>query len=101
MNIRHFCFVFAIGLSANVLADPFGVAGVPGFVIHPDQRFDPYVQRLLARAELRAMPIGSSGLLYLVPVTEDPYRQELQIRYLEQLIDKKGAENVEPPAKSP
>ena len=110
MRIRTFCLALVVGTaSMNAAADPFGSLGVPGFVIRPEQRFDPYVQRLLARAELRAMPIGSSGLLYLVPVTEDASLQEMQIRYLERLIDEKGGalaprtseEKIEPSTESP
>jgi hypothetical protein len=87
----------ATAATASVSADPGGMVpgyGVPlpGIVILPEQRFDPFVQGLLARRELRALPIGSSGVLYLYPVTQDPSLLEAQIRYLDQLLQRSGDE---------
>ena len=73
--------------SAQATTDvPLSRPDFPGFVIRPDDRFDPWVQRLMARADLRAMPIGETGLLYLAPVVEDPYQRDLQIRFLHDLL---------------
>jgi hypothetical protein len=41
---------------------------------------------------MRALPIGSSGVLYLYPVQQDPSLLEAQIRYLQQLLDRPGAD---------
>lgn len=71
---------------------PHHGAPLAGLVIFPDQRFDPLVQQLLAREEMRALPIGSSGVLYLYPVTQDPSLLEAQIRYLDQLLQRSGDE---------
>ena len=87
----------AIGLSCALDAHatneaPLARADFPGLVIRPDDRFDPWVQRLMARADLRAMPIGETGLLYLAPVVEDPYQRDLQIRFLHELLESPQSE---------
>jgi hypothetical protein len=64
---------------------------LPGFVVFPEQRFEPWVQRLMAREELRSLPIGASGVLYLVPVTQDPTLVEAQVRYLHELLHEHAA----------
>ena len=83
------CLLAAVlaGEAAAMGAHGGSHGGVPGIVILAEHRFDPAIQRLLARSELRALPIGDTGLLYLVPVTEDPYRQEMQIRHLHELLN--------------
>ena len=75
---------------------PLSRGDLPGFVIRPDDRFDPLIQRLMARADLRAMPIGETGLLYLAPVVEDPYQRELQIRFLHDLLESPQSEPRRP-----
>ena len=78
--------VIALCGSAFAHATSDAPVPLPGFVIRPDDRFDPLIQRLMARGDLRAMPIGASGLLYLAPVVEDPYQRDLQIRFLHDLL---------------
>jgi len=80
-------------------AYPHHAVPLAGLVVFPDQRFDPLVQQLLAREEMRSLPIGSSGVLYLYPVHQDPSLLEAQIRYLQQLLDRPGAD--EPRAAQP
>jgi hypothetical protein len=65
-------------------------------VIRPDDRFDPLIQRLMARGDLRMMPIGETGLLYLAPIVEDPYQRDLQIRFLRELLDAPQSEPRRP-----
>lgn len=94
--------VAALG-ATTAASDPaaYGHHGAPltGLVVFPDRRFDPIVQQLMARDELRALPIGSSGVLYLYPVDQDPGLLEAQIRYLQQLLDRPRP--VEPRAAQP
>lgn len=70
----------------------------PGFLVQPDQRFDPFVQRLMAERSLKALPIKGGQLFYIVPVTTDPHVEERQIRYLEWLLDQRS---LEPSAAQP
>ena len=85
-------FAVAFGAVAHATEAPLSRNDLPGFVIRPDDRFDPMIQRLMARGDLRAMPIGESGLLYLAPVVEDPYQRELQIRFLHDLLESPQSE---------
>lgn len=68
----------------------------PALIILADQRFNPVVQRLLAREELKALPIGDARVIFVIPVYEDPMLEEMQIRYLKELIDQ--LETSEPSA---
>lgn len=61
---------------------------VTALILHPDARFDPLVQRMMAENVLKAMPLGGHVVYYVVPQTSDPMMQEMQIRYIEQLLDK-------------
>ena len=57
-------------------------------IVFPEHKYDPAVQRILAEENLRALPIGSTGVIFVIPVYEDPMLEEMQIRYLEKLIKK-------------
>ena len=59
-----------------------------GFVVLAEQRFDPWVQRLMAENSLRAMPLKDGRLYYFYPIDSNPYLEEMQIRYLEELLEK-------------
>ncbi len=65
-----------------------------GFVVVAEHRFDPAVQRYMAERELKALPISGGRLFYIVPAFSDPLIEEMQIRYIEQLLDKQR--RVEP-----
>lgn len=69
-----------------------------GFLLRPEDRFDPFVQRLLAEQSLKALPLKGGRLFYIVPVQVDPRLEEMQIRYLELLIDQ---QDLEPPSREP
>jgi len=86
----------ALCCAASVHATTAAPVRLPGFVIRPDDRFDPLIQQLMARGDLRAMPIGESGLLYLAPVVEDPYQRDLQIRFLHDLLQSPQSEPRRP-----
>jgi ABC-type sugar transport system substrate-binding protein len=55
-------------------------------VLVPEDRFDPWVQRLLAGHELAGQPTRFRPLLIVVPAPPDRALEESQIRYLEQLL---------------
>ena len=65
-----------------------------GIVVVAEHRFDPAVQRYMAERELKALPIRGGALFYIVPAYNDPRIEEMQIRYIEQLLDKQR--RVEP-----
>jgi len=76
----------------------------PGIVVLAEQRFDPAVQRWLAQGALRALPLDGGRLYYIVPADRDPRLEEMQIRYLEELLFRRAAEEAaagEPPAATP
>jgi len=76
----------------------------PGIVLLAEHRFDPAVQRWLAEGALRALPLDGGRLYYIVPVDRDPRLEEMQIRYLEELLGRRAASEAaanEPPAATP
>ncbi len=75
--------------------------GLPGFIVLAEQRYDPAVQRFMAEQSLRALPLKNGQLFYVYPInTSNAYIEQMQIRYLEVLLEKKAAEN-EPEGESP
>ena len=60
-----------------------------GIVVVAEHRFDAGVQRFLAERELKALPIHGGRLFYIVPAIDNPLMEQMQIRYIEQLLDKK------------
>ena len=89
-----------IAATSGALANPFIYPqGLPGFVVLAEQRFDPAVQRFMAEQSLRAMPLKDGQLYYVYPVnTSNAYIEQMQIRYLEVLLDKRAAETTAAPA---
>ena len=67
-----------------------------GFVVHAEDRFDPMIQRLMAEQSLKALPLRGGQLFYIVPVDADPRLEEMQIRYLEILLDRRADEPSAP-----
>ena len=63
----------------------------PGLIVLAEYRFDPLVQRLMAERSLKALPLKDGQLFYLYPVGQDPRLEEMQIPYLEVLLDKKSS----------
>ncbi len=82
--------------SSNLQAIP---AVHHGIVVVAEYRFDPAVQRYMAERELKALPISGGRLFYLVPAFSDPLIEEMQIRYIEQLLDKRRP--IEPQERQP
>ena len=68
-----------------------------GIVVVAEHRFDPAVQRYIAQRALKALPIRGGRLFYIVPAIGDPLIEQMQIRYIEQLLDKQR--QVEPRAR--
>ena len=67
---------------------------LPGFVLLAEQRFDPAVQRYLAEQSLRALPLRDGQLFYIYPTSvADPYVEQMQIRYIQALLDERAQEN--------
>ena len=96
-SLRHHLLVAA--LFAAMLApmapaevNPLLYSGrLPGFVLLAEQRFDPAVQRYLAEQSLRALPLYNGQLFYIYPTSiADPYVEEMQIRYLQALLDERA-----------
>ena len=75
----------------------------PGIVVLAEHRFDPAVQRWLAEGALDALPLYGGRLYYIVPAARDPRLEEMQIRYLEDLLSRRAAEeaSTEPAPPSP
>ena len=96
MKLRTVIVGAGLTLSAlsalSAAANPFITHNsLPGFIVLPEQRFDPSVQRFMAEQSLRAMPLKDGQLFYIYPVgTSDPYVEQMQIRYLEVLLDEKS-----------
>jgi len=67
-------------------------AYVPGFVVLAQHRFDPMIQRWLAEDSLKALPIGNGQLFYIIPVDTNPLQEQLQIRYLEEMLSRQPVE---------
>ena len=63
----------------------------PGIIIRPEDRFDPAIQRLMADHSLRLLPLQRGQLYYLYPLEPGSRFEGVQIRYLEQLLDKQAA----------
>ncbi len=68
-----------------------------GIVVVAEHRFDPAMQRYMAERELKALPIQGGAMFYIVPTANNPMIEQMQIRYIEQLLDKQ--ERVEPQAR--
>lgn len=69
-------------------------AGVQGFVVLAEQRFDPALQRYMAERSLAALPLRSGRLYYVYPMHNSNAQLEgMQIQYLEALLEKRAAEN--------
>jgi hypothetical protein len=66
----------------------------PSFFVLAEHRFDPAIQRFMAERSLKSLPLASGQIYYVYPSNIDPQLEEIQIRYLEQLIDKN--KKVEP-----
>ncbi len=82
------CLLAANGSSANPFVYP---GSFPGFIVLAEQRYDPAIQRLMAEQSLRAMPLRNGQLYYVYPVeASTAYIEQMQIRYLEALLDKKA-----------
>ena len=76
--------LYATALSANPLLYH---DGYPGFIVLPEQRFDPAMQRYMAERSLRALPLQNGQLYYVYPVTTSTaYVEQMQIRYIEALL---------------
>lgn len=104
MKIRTTLLIAALGVAGMIAyANPAGALPAPsgfashwqlsqGFIVRADDRFDPFIQRLLAEQSLKALPLRGGQLFYIVPVNVDPQLEEMQIRYLELLLDRQEVE---------
>jgi hypothetical protein len=63
------------------------------FLLGPDDRFDPFVQHLLVRGQLEALPTHWVPFYFLLPPVEDPHLLELQIRYLDELLRRRSVDS--------
>ena len=84
---------FFAGLAADAKASlPHndGRLNHTAFVFRTEARFDPLIQRLLAEDVLRAMPDSDGKVFYVVPRGGTELLEEMQIRYLEELLLRYG-----------
>ena len=65
-----------------------GLSPIEGFVVSADNRFNPWVQRMMAERSLKSFPLANGQLYYIYPVNIDSHTEEMQIRYVEQLLEK-------------
>ena len=64
-----------------------------GFNLTPDDRFDPFVQHLLVRQQIQALPLGAQITNFYMPYPSDTRSiEELQIRYMDELRRRQAAE---------
>ncbi|MGI9341869.1 MAG: hypothetical protein ACR2QV_03415 [Gammaproteobacteria bacterium] len=90
---------------AHVICTPQPVV-CTSFNLVPDDRFDPFVQHLLVRQQIQALPLGAQITNLYVPYVMDKRNiEEIQIRYLDELRRRQAAEEAaaaqaeaEPPA---
>lgn len=66
-----------------------------GFIVLAEQRFNPFVQRLIAEQSLRAFPLYGGQLFYVGPTGYDRREEAMQIRYLETLLRERAAREQE------
>ncbi|MEH6626434.1 MAG: hypothetical protein V7739_08315 [Motiliproteus sp.] len=57
-------------------------------VVTSSERFDPLVQRLMAKHQLAQHPVIDEPKFLVIPHEGDAELTEMQIRYLEKLLDK-------------
>jgi hypothetical protein len=65
---------------------------VSGFVLLARHRFDPMIQRWLAEQSLKALPIRHGQLFYIIPVATNPMQEQMQIRYIEEMLNRQPVE---------
>ena len=75
--------------SHGILPPALGGVPVTGFLVRAEHRFDPAIQRLMAERSLRALPLRDGQLFFVYPIDIDPRLEEMQIRYLEVLLEKR------------
>ncbi|MCW8883697.1 MAG: hypothetical protein OQK12_00410 [Motiliproteus sp.] len=69
-----------------------GHGGGVALVITSSDRFDPLVQKLMVERKLSAHPIIDEPKFLVVPHSGDAELTEMQIRYLEKLLDEAESE---------
>ena len=77
--------------SAYATGDPTAYSP-PGFLIFAEHRYDPSVQRMLAERSLKALPIRGGQLFFIVDQHDDRLIEEMQIRYIEELLSRQKFE---------
>ncbi len=90
--IRYLMIAAVVLLCGSSTANPLlRSAGLPGFIVLAEQRFDPAVQRYMAEQSLGAMPLKDGQLYFVYPIdTSRAYIEQMQIRYLEVLMEKQS-----------
>ena len=81
----------ALDTQAAAAIDPSTLQSRTGLIVSSDGRFDPLVQRMIARRDLLALPIAHSQLFILVPAQRDGYHEQAQIQYLETMLRERAA----------
>ena len=89
------CFLALAICAGSVNANPLlHHPHLPGFILLPEQRYDPAVQRYLAEQSLRALPLRGGQLYYVYPIdASSTYTEQMQIRYLEQMLSERDRED--------
>ena len=63
------------------------------FSLVPDDRFDPFLQHMLVRQQLQALPLAARITSFYLPYPSDTRSiEEIQIRYLDELRRREAAE---------
>jgi len=109
MNISTIAMIAAATVGAALLTTgASGQTPVPGgthvictpqpvvctsFNLRPDDRFDPFVQHLLVRQQIQALPLGAQITSFYMPYPSDTRSiEEIQIRYMDELRRREAAE---------
>lgn len=65
------------------------------FSLTPNDRFDPFVQHLLVRQQIQALPLGAQITSFYMPYPDNTRSvEELQIRYMDELRRREAAESA-------
>jgi len=63
------------------------------FNLQPSDRFDPFVQHLLVRQQIQALPLAAQITSFYMPYPSDTRSiEEIQIRYMDELRRREAAE---------
>lgn len=94
MNAAPMLFAVALALAASARAEPPPIVCTPNPIAcepAPVSRFDPAFQRFLVERKLELQPSYWTTVYFYLPPLEQRELQELQIRYIAELLAREQA----------